>query len=304
VVGVVFVTGVAWSTGLTPAPEAIVQIPELGSTLFALDFPGYFENWRHTVPCTLVFLFVVVFDAAGVMFAAGQKAGLLDEHHTLPDATSGFLSAGFSTIAGSLFGTSPIIVANETCAGIHDGGRTGLTAVTVGICFLIGLPFAPLLAAMPAVASAPPLVVVGVLMMACAKFIDWEQLDEAVPAFIVVTVLPFTYSIANGMLFGLGTWVLIKLGAAAVAIVFKRHVTSVPVLSAGESGIIDAVPGLPQTHYFYHEGGAAGASGAGAGASSSVELGSEPIPEAPATPLSRAMSLRSRPAVRRCWCKQ
>lgn len=127
-----------------------------------------------------------------------------------------------------------------------------MTAITIGVCFLVALPFAPLLQAMPPVASAPPLIVVGVLMMACAKFIDWEQLDEAVPAFVVVTLLPFTYSIANGMLFGIGTWVMIKSGAALVSWALNKHVTSVPVLSDDKSGVIDPVPGVPSGHFMYH----------------------------------------------------
>jgi AGZA family xanthine/uracil permease-like MFS transporter len=162
-------------------PSEYIRLPDFSTTFFATDFGGFFSHWQDTIPVTLVFLFVSIFDTAGVQYAAGQQAGLLDENHRLPAANQAFFSAGFATSLGAFFGTSPVIIHNETCAGIHDGGRTGLTAVTVGLAFLITLPFAPIFEAVPLEASAPPLVVVGALMMACAKFIDWEQFDEALP---------------------------------------------------------------------------------------------------------------------------
>lgn len=135
----------------------------------------------------------------------------------------------------------------QTCAGIQDGGRTGLTAVTVALCFIVTLPFAPVFHAVPAIATAPPLVVVGMFMMAHAKFIDWESLDEGMPAFVVVTVIPFTYSIANGLTFGLATYAIIKSATVSVRRVVGHKTSPVfhPPGADEVGGIVDPDPGVP-----------------------------------------------------------
>lgn len=111
---------------------------------------------------------------------------------------------------GALLGTSPIIIHNETVAGISDGARTGLHSVTVAALFILSIPFVPLLRSVPPIAAAAPLVIVGMCMMSSAKFIDWEQTHEAMPAFLCATLLPYTYSIANGMIVGILAYAVLK----------------------------------------------------------------------------------------------
>eukprot|EP00823_Brevimastigomonas_motovehiculus_P004098 TRINITY_DN261_c0_g2_i1.p1 TRINITY_DN261_c0_g2~~TRINITY_DN261_c0_g2_i1.p1 ORF type:complete len:528 (-),score=117.00 TRINITY_DN261_c0_g2_i1:300-1883(-) len=206
--GIVLVTVVAWGTGMSPAPTGIVQWPHLGETFCKVDFRGYFDDFGRAFPITLVFLFVSIFDTAGVQYAAGAQAKLL-EGDQLPNSKAAFGSAAFATTCGALLGTSPVIIHNETCAGIQDGGRTGLTAVTVAIFFIITLPFAPVLKAIPAIATAPPLILVGVFMMEHARFIDWDNVESAAPSFMTLALIPMTYSIAVGMVFGIVTYAVI-----------------------------------------------------------------------------------------------
>lgn len=209
-IGIAFITVTSWVTGLQSAPAAIVALPTLSNTFFALDFTTYFQMYQVTFPITLMFLFVAIFDTAGVQIMCGSQADLIDDEETLPGSTAAFFSAGFATIAGSCLGTSSVIIHNETVAGIQDGARTGLSSVTVAVMFLCTLPFLPILRAVPSMATAPPLIVVGMCMMGAAKYIDWERVDEAMPAFLTATILPLTYSIANGMIAGLIAFCVLK----------------------------------------------------------------------------------------------
>jgi len=199
---------------MAASPLTIVSFPSVGNTFFSLDFAGYFHHFDQTFPVTLMFLFVSIFDTAGVQLMAGAQAGLIDDRGHLPGSKAAFFSAGFATCIGSLFGCCPVIIHTESCAGIADGARTGLHSVVVALLFLLSLLFVPLLGAVPSLVTAPALVIVGVYMMAAAKFVDWERIDEAVPAFLVATILPFTYSIANGVIAGLISFVILKAGAA------------------------------------------------------------------------------------------
>lgn len=246
--GIVFVTLVAWGTGLASAPDALWEMPSLANTFGQMDFRGYVKEIKHTLPVTLVFLFVSIFDTAGVQFAAGTQAGILDRNGKLPKSREAFFSAGLATCVGAIFGTSPVIIHNETCAGIQDGGRTGLTAVTVAVCFLVSLPFNPIFKAVPVAATAPPLVVVGMFMMAHARFIDWENLEEGLPGFIVVTMLPFTYSIANGMLFGLGTYAVVK----SITLFVQWAGGAENMRELVREKLKDPIPGSPVSPYISH----------------------------------------------------
>lgn len=168
-IGVVISSLISWVFGLHPLPESIVEVPTLDGTLLHLNFTEYGARWRETVPITLAFLFVALFDTAGVQFGAGLQAGLVDPiTHTLPGSTAAFLASSVSTMCGALFGTSPIIIANESCAGIADGGRTGLTAVVVAGYFALSLFFIPIFSAVPPTATAPALIIVGAASRAAA----------------------------------------------------------------------------------------------------------------------------------------
>ena len=211
IIGLAVVTVASWGLGLQAPPTSIMSVPSVAGTFMQLDFAGFIANLSVTLPLTLIVLFVAVFDTAGVHYALGHQAGLLDEEtHTLPGASGAFASASVASIVGACLGTSPVIIHNESCAGIQDGARTGLNAVTIGVCFIVSLPFVPVLECVPLFASSAPLIVVGMLMMSAAKFIDWTRIEEALPAFLTISVLPLTYSIANGMVAGIASYAVLK----------------------------------------------------------------------------------------------
>lgn len=163
-IGMLLSSCVSWLTGLHPLPTSVVEMPSLEGTFNQFDFADTLANWKTTLPVMLAFLFVSVFDTAGVQFGAGLQAGLVDpitKH--LPGSTMAFMAASVGTIAGAVLGTSPVIIHNETCAGIAEGGRTGLTALVVAGYFVFAIFFIPVFAAVPPTATAPALIIVGAL---------------------------------------------------------------------------------------------------------------------------------------------
>jgi AGZA family xanthine/uracil permease-like MFS transporter len=177
-------------------------------TFLAFDL-GHLATWS-IVPVVLAFLFVDVFDTAGTLIGVGRLAGFTDEDENLPGAERAFTADAVGTTVGALLGTSTVTTYVESGSGVEEGGRTGLTAVVAGLLFLLALFVTPLLAAVPPAATAPALVVVGAMMMAGARDVDWTRADEAVPAFLTVAAMPFTYSIANGICLGIVSWVVVK----------------------------------------------------------------------------------------------
>ncbi len=209
-IGILVLTAIAWITGLAPAPEHYVGLPSLPKeTLFALDFSQIFSATFLTV--VIAFIFVDIFDTAGTLIGVGRLAGFLDKDGRLPGSDRAFTADAVGTSAGALLGTSTVTTYIESATGVEEGGRTGFTSVVAGIMFLLALFFIPLVTAVPALATAPALIIVGTLMMAGAREIDWVQMDEAIPAFLTVIIMPLTYSIANGITIGIVTYVLLKL---------------------------------------------------------------------------------------------
>ncbi len=207
--GILIVAGAAWIWGISPAPESILTIPSLPrETLFALDFHGLLTGKMLSV--ILAFLFVDFFDTAGTLIGVGRLAGFVDERGRLTRANRAFTADAVGTSVGALLGTSTVTSYVESATGVEEGGRTGLTAVSVAILFLLSLFFAPLLVAVPAIATAPALILVGALMMQGSKDLDWKAPDQAVPALLTIAGMPFTYSIANGITLGLVSFVLIR----------------------------------------------------------------------------------------------
>jgi len=203
-VGIWLMAFCAWATGLAPPPAGIVALPEFGATL-SISFDAWAPGsgkLTGMVVGTLVFLFVALFDLAGVQYGLMGIAGLLKDG-AVPRSTSIFASAGLATMVGSLLGTSPVIIANESSAGIVEGARTGLMAVTVAVLFALSAFIGPLLSAVPQVATAVPLVLIGAFMMSPCRGIDWDNLRVAIPSFLTMTVVPFTYSIHTGIIAGI-----------------------------------------------------------------------------------------------------
>ena len=199
----------AWAFGLAARPDHLLTWPELPrETLLAVDFSQIFSLSMLTV--VAAFFFVDLLDTAGTLIGVGQTTGLTDEQGRLPQSDRAFAADAIGTSAGALLGTSTVTTYIESAAGVQEGGRTGLTAVVVAILFLLSLFFAPLFMAIPPFATAPVLIVIGAMMMRGAATVPWDRPEEAVPAFLTMVAMPFTYSIANGIALGLIAWVVIR----------------------------------------------------------------------------------------------
>jgi AGZA family xanthine/uracil permease-like MFS transporter len=181
----------------------------LRDTAFHLDIRGALH--MHALEIIFVFLFVDLFDNIGTLVAVTERAGLIAPDHTIPRLDRIFFADATSTVIGSLAGTSTVTSYIESSAGVAAGGRTGITAITTGLLFLLAIFVAPVIGAIPNFATAPALILVGALMVASAARIDWEDPRVAVPSFLTIVLIPLTYSIATGLSFGIISFALIEL---------------------------------------------------------------------------------------------
>jgi adenine/guanine/hypoxanthine permease len=211
IVGIVATAGAAFVSGIAEPPRAVLAIPDAASTFGQMDVAGALGLGLLQV--VFVFLFVDMFDTVGTLVGLGRQAGYLTPEGELPRANRALMADAVATTAGGVLGTSTVTAYIESATGVAEGGRTGLTAVTVGGLFLLAVFFSPLAAAVPAVATAPALIIVGSLMLAAAAAIRWEDPTEAVPAFLTVIGMPLTFSIANGLALGFISYPLVKLMA-------------------------------------------------------------------------------------------
>jgi AGZA family xanthine/uracil permease-like MFS transporter len=188
-------------------PKNLVSLPPSIAPIFMqLDVAQAWSKGIFNV--VLVFVLVEVFDATGVLSGVARRAGLLNR----PDGINKALSAdSVAILGGSVLGTSSTTAYIESLAGIQAGGRTGLTALTIGILFLAALFFSPLITIVPMYATAPALVYVAALMLSELSHVKWDKLTEAVPAALTVFAMPFTFSIANGLAFGFISYTTLKL---------------------------------------------------------------------------------------------
>lgn len=208
-VGVGGVAAVAWLAGLAPAPSGLVTAPRLPTeTFLAFDLVGLLD--LALVPVVLAFLFVDVLDTAGTLVGVGQLGGFTDRDGNLPRADRAFAADAIGTIVGAALGTSTVTTYIESATGIEEGGRTGLTTLVTSGLFLLALVFTPLFVAIPPIATAPALIVVGAMMMRPLRELDWSAMDEALPAFLTLAGMPFTFSIANGLSLGILAHVAIR----------------------------------------------------------------------------------------------
>ncbi|GLX80475.1 adenine permease [Thalassotalea insulae] len=183
--------------------------PSISPTLMQLDIAGAFNVGMISV--VFAFLFVDLFDTSGTLIAVAQKGELLDSKGNLPRLGKALLADSTATVAGSMLGTSTTTSYVESTAGVAAGGRTGLTAVVVGVLFLLALFFSPLAGMVPAYATAGPLFYVAVLMLAGLVQVDWHDLSDAVPVAIICITMPLTFSIAHGITFGFISYVAVRL---------------------------------------------------------------------------------------------
>ncbi|MBN1599674.1 MAG: NCS2 family permease [Bacteroidales bacterium] len=201
--------GIPFHITTVPQDGIISLPPSLGPTFMKFDFNSLLEPDILVVLFT--FLFVDMFDTVGTLIGVSSKANMLDEKGNVPRAKQALFADAFGTTVGALFGTSTVTTYVESAAGVSEGGRTGLTALVVAIMFLLALFFAPVFLMIPGAATAPALVIVGMLMISPISKIDLENYIDAIPVFLTIIMMPLTFSISEGIVFGILSYVLIRI---------------------------------------------------------------------------------------------
>ena len=214
-IGILLATAAGWALGLAKIVPATSSLAELTATAFKMDVMGAF-NLKGGIGLALleiifVFLFVDLFDNVGTLVAVTKKAGLQAPDGSIPRLNRILIADSAATMIGAAAGTSTVTSYIESAAGVTAGGRTGLTAVVVGVLFLVTLFFAPLVQAIPAAATAPALILVGAMMVGSLVDVDWADPTVAIPAFLTLITIPLTFSIANGLAFGITSYAVLKL---------------------------------------------------------------------------------------------
>lgn len=191
-------------------PSGVVSMPaSIAPTLFKFDFSIIAEHPLDFFSVLFAFLFVDIFDTLGTLIGCASKADMLDKDGKLPEIKGALLADSIGTMVGACLGTSTITTFVESSSGIAEGGRSGLTAVVSGIFFLLALFFSPIFLAIPSFATAPALVIVGFLMIQQVVKVEWNDLLEAIPAYIAIFAMPFLYSISEGISLGIISYVLL-----------------------------------------------------------------------------------------------
>lgn len=206
---ILIVTGIGWAMGLVEYGGLVSAPPSLAPTLMALDIAGAFQISMISV--ILAFLFVNIFDTAGTLMGVAHRANLVDENGKIENLPRALKADSTSSVIGSFVGCTPVTSYVESASGVAAGGRTGLTAVTVGVLFCLAVFFAPLAGMIPAYATAGALIYVAMLMMSGLKHIEWDDLSDTIPAIMTVIMMPLTYSITNGIAIGFITYGVMKL---------------------------------------------------------------------------------------------
>lgn len=196
-------------------PTAFVSFDfsALGNTfgqVFKADF-GALKSITEFIVVIFAFLFVDIFDTLGTLIGVSSKANMLDKDGRLPRIKGALLADAIATSAGAILGTSTTTTFVESASGVTEGGRTGLTAVTTGLLFLLSVIFSPLFLTIPSFATAPALIIVGFYMIASVAKIDWDNMLEAIPAFLCILSMPLMYSISEGIAMGVISWTILHL---------------------------------------------------------------------------------------------
>jgi len=208
-IGVLSVTGIAWALGLVHWTSDGGGFHALGETFLQLDIRGALS--KGLLEIIFVFFFVDLFDNLGTLVAVSKRAGLIASDHSIPRLNRILFADASATVFGSLTGTSTVTSYVESTAGVAAGGRSGVTAIVTGLLFLIAVGAAPFVGVVPAAATAPALILVGSMMLATITEIPWHEPLVAVPAFLTLVLIPLTYSIANGLGFGIIAWAVLHL---------------------------------------------------------------------------------------------
>ncbi len=211
-IGILASTIIGLFVGVTVIPDDFTLVslpPSIEPIFFKFDFSQIFTIDMLIVLFT--FLFVDMFDTVGTLVGVSSKSGMLDKEGKVPRVKQALFADSIGTFIGAILGTSTVTTYVESAAGVAEGGKTGMTALTVAIMFALSLFFAPLFMVIPAAATAPALIIVGLFMISPIMKIDLTDFTEAIPAFFTIIMMPLTYSIAEGIVFGMLSFVLLKL---------------------------------------------------------------------------------------------
>lgn len=209
-IGMMLTTVIGIPFGVTPLPEKLLSAPPSLSPIFMkFEFSNILS--LDMVVVVFTFLFVDLFDTLGTLVGVATKADMLDKDGKLPKAKQALFADAIGTTVGACLGTSTVTTYVESASGVAEGGRTGLTAFTTGTLFLIALLFSPIFLIVPSAATAPVLILVGLFMLSPIAKINLEDYTEAIPAFLTIVLMPFTFSIAEGIVFGIMSYTFLKL---------------------------------------------------------------------------------------------
>ena len=224
----IFIKDPATGAAITTLPTKVVSLPDSISPIFCKFEWGQVLSW-DMLAVVFTFLFIDMFDTMGTIIGVHQGAGLIKKGgDEIEGVEKMFLADSIATVAGACFGTSTTTTYVESASGVGEGGRTGLTAFSVAIFFALALFLSPIFLAIPGAATAPALIIVGVMMMPSIKTIHWEDYCKAIPAFITIIMMPLAYSISDGILLGVISYVLCH----AVAGKFKEISVTMWILAA------------------------------------------------------------------------
>jgi len=210
-IGILVSTIIGLFVGVTVIPENFTFVslpPSIEPVFFKFDFSQVFTLDMLLVLFT--FLFVDMFDTVGTLVGVSSKSGMLDKDGNVPRVKQALFADSIGTFVGAILGTSTVTTYVESAAGVAEGGKTGMTALTVAGMFALSLFFAPIFMIIPAAATAPALIIVGLFMISPIMKIDLTDFTEAIPAFFTIIMMPLTYSIAEGIVFGMLSFVLLK----------------------------------------------------------------------------------------------
>mgnify|MGYP002624520574 CR=1 FL=1 len=209
-IGILLITGISAGLGLTIIPESFISMPpSIEPLLFKLDFSLIKSPDFWIIVFT--FFFVDFFDTVGTLVGVCSRSGLLDENGNLPRAKGALMADAVATVAGALMGTSTVTSYVESSSGVAQGGKTGLTSIVTAILFVCAIFFTPLIKIVPAYATAPALIIVGVYMMMSLRDINYDDWTELIPACLGFLMMPLAYSVSVGIEFAIVSYVIIKI---------------------------------------------------------------------------------------------
>lgn len=213
-IGIIITTVIGIPMGITTMPESVTMsnIGNIGLTAFQLDFGGIMSFGPLPLITAVISFFIVdCFDTVGTLLGTAGNAGMLDKDGNLPGGDRALIADAVATCVGACLGTSTVTTFVESSTGIQEGGRTGLASVVTGLLFLVCVLLAPIAGIVPSAATAPALIIVGVYMMMGASKINWGDFETALPCFLTISMMPFAYSISDGIGFGFISYAVIKI---------------------------------------------------------------------------------------------